>query len=179
MARFGLKGPKTSARTAGMTLVELVVTIGVLLTMTAIGLTATVAASRHAAVRASANEVSAFLRQTAGYALNGVKAPGCAPVTDPRCSQYRVEVASLTQLQRDAVGDGDTIYTYTLPRDVEFFTPTGPPSSFTIRYTPPVLRVIPPQIQTIGVRHIRGSPERNICVTPLGGIETRTGACTP
>lgn len=156
----------------GMTLVELLVATGVVILLASLGVNATLAAQRHAVVRTAAADIAGFLQQTAGFALNGVKAAGCTPATAVNCSQYRVTVSvGEKSLQRQAVGGG-VIDTRT------FATVRLNPSASTVefRYSPPVLDALPAPF-TLVVQHPQGAPTRNVCVSARAAVEVRSGTC--
>lgn len=164
---------KSSGSSAGLSLIEVMVSAAVVAIVAAIAVTGSLAARRAAVARAGAEQVAAFLRQTAGFALNGVKAPGCDladPTNVPRCSQYEVRVSQgSSTYDRSAVGGGAPDV-QALPVGVRF----GDDRAVSFRYTPPTLTTTRASIL---VRHVSGSPVWRICVNTLGRIDLRPDAC--
>ena len=162
-----------SASSAGTSLIEVMVSAAVVAIVASIAVTGSLAARRAAVVRAGAEQVAAFLRATAGFTLNGVKAPGCDladAANVPRCSQYDVRLTQgSSTYDRSAVGGG-TATLQTLPVGARF----GDDHTVSFRYTPPTLTTT---AASIVIRHVSGSPVWRICVNTIGRVDLRRDAC--
>lgn len=158
---------------AGVSLIEVLVSAAVVAIVSTLAVTGSLAARRAAVARAGAEQVAAFLRQTAGFTLNGVKAPGCDladAANVPRCSQYDVHLTqSSSTYARSAVGGGPAAV-QALPVGARF----GDDRTVSFRYTPPTLTTT---ATGIIVRHVSGSPVWRICTNTIGRIDLRRDTC--
>ena len=162
---------------AGLTLIELVVSVSILVLVSTILLVGAVSERKHAVVRSAAHQVAGFLRETGNLALNGVKAPGCPQQERRECSQYRVtfQDGGNNRYSRRAEGGGATI-SAVLPAGAVFSSDTT--GATLVKYEPPIITTDPPGGRTITIQHASGSPTWLVCVRGLGSVEVRsTGPC--
>ncbi|TSC64566.1 MAG: hypothetical protein G01um1014106_63 [Parcubacteria group bacterium Gr01-1014_106] len=155
---------------AGITFIEVLVTVFIVGLMSTILLVGAVGARRNATVRTAAQQVAAFLRETGNLALNGVKAEDCDP-SDSQCSAYRVTLGpsdTKTAYMRQALGGGEEVR---VPLPVgAVFPVTNQEVEFV--YTPPILSATAAEI---AITHTTGAPRWLVCVTSLGSVTVQTG----
>jgi type II secretory pathway pseudopilin PulG len=151
-------------KTRGYTLLEAMVTVGVMGVMSSILLVGVVSARRSAMVRSAANEYAGKLREAATLAQNGVKNQACLdyantlPEGDQKadiirqCSEYAVtysEAFPRAYKLRTYVYDASLSkfpgeLQFTLPAEARFY-PDAPETAgsrrYLFRYKPPLLKV--------------------------------------
>ena len=153
----------------GFTIIESVVSLGVLGVLATLLLTASVNARRNTVARIGAEQFAGFLRETATFAVNGVKDQSCpVALTDPTCSRYTVApVAGEAAYTRQSVAGG-TVVRRSLPQGARF----GTASDVTFSYTPPTLDVV--GSRTVEVTHVSGAPIWRVCVLSNETVEVRS-----
>ncbi len=153
---------------AGFTFIEIMVSVTILVVVSGVLLFGTAVARRRFAVRAAAEQVGGFVRETADLALNGVK--------DPRCTLAETDTAYRTCFQYQVTFPSDSTYVRTslatagspplrrvLPTGVRFA------SSATIlfHYAPPLLEATP--ATTLQIVHAADRDARACIVVGTNG----------